>query len=106
MSNPTFPTHGTQQASLLALLLTGQPIEPLTSWNKLGIYRLAAVVLLLRESGWPIASVRLDVHNRFGDICHVAEYSLLPDAITTAGDAGRQFIEDERDAMRNRLRRA
>ena len=106
MSNPTFPAHGTQPARALSFLLTGNRLNPLEAWQRLGIYRIARSVFDLRALGWPVQTEHIDVGNRFGEVCHVAEYSLPPDAIATAGDAGRQFVEDEREAMRNLLQGA
>lgn len=106
MNNPTFPAHGTQPARALSFLLTGNRLNPLEAWQRLGIYKVARPVFDLRALGWPVQTEHINVGNRFGEVCHVAEYSLPPDAIAAAGDAGRQFVEDEREAMRNRLRRA
>jgi hypothetical protein len=70
------PAPGTQCARLLNYLRTGQSIDPLISWQALGIYRLGARIFDLRKAGWPIADVRKIVVNRFGEEAHVASYSL------------------------------
>lgn len=106
MNNWTYPTSGTQPARLLAFLLSGQHTNPLEAWQKLGIYKSARPVFDLRALGWPVRTEHIDVGNRFGEVCHVAEYSMPPEVIAAAGDAGHQFVEDEREVMRNRLRRA
>ena len=100
MSNPTFPAHGTQPARLLAFLMSGQHINPLEAWQKLGIYKSARPVFDLRALGWPVRTNHINVGNRFGEVCHVAEYSLPPEVIADAGDAGRQFVEQERNLLR------
>ena len=89
----SFPSFGTQPARLLIALLRGRRIDPLAGWRSLGIYRLSDTVLQLRKLGWPVITDRLDVCNKFGEPCHVAQYSLPADAIEQAGDAGATFIE-------------
>lgn len=88
---PSYPTTGTQAARLLAALLAGKEINPLVGWFSLGIYRLSDTVLRLRHLCWPIVTGRLDVKNRFGEECHVANYYLQPEAVECAGDRGREF---------------
>jgi len=100
MSNPTFPAHGTQPARALSFLLTGNRLNPLEAWQRLGIYRIARSVFDLRALGWPVQTEHIDVGNRFGEVCHVAEYHLPYEAIAAAGDAGRQFVEQERNLLR------
>jgi hypothetical protein len=51
-------------------------IDPLEAWTKLGIYRLAAVVHLLRQAGIKIKTERMEVSNRFNEVCNVANYVL------------------------------
>lgn len=36
--SPQFPPHGTQTARLLAVVLTGEKVNPLYGWKRLGIY--------------------------------------------------------------------
>lgn len=90
-----YPAHGTQPARLLAALLHGLNIEPLTAWKKLGIYRLADTVFQLRAIGWLVITERLDVTNRFREACRVAQYCLPEDAIGKAGNAGQDFAKHE-----------
>jgi len=65
-----------QNDRLLEYLETGKSINPLESWNKLGIYRLAARVKDLKDRGYVIYSDKTEVKNRFGENCKVAEYRL------------------------------
>lgn len=80
----TYPSIGTQPARLLAALLRGRRIDPLAGWRLLGIYRLSDTVLQLRKLGWPVVTDRLDVSNRFGEPCHVAQYSLPGEVVAAA----------------------
>lgn len=66
----------TQQARLMEHLELHSQIYPLEAWTKLGIYRLAAVVHLLRQAGIKIKTERMEVSNRFNEVCNVANYVL------------------------------
>ena len=92
------PCYGTQPARMLAALLHGSRIDPLTGWRRLGIYRLSDTVFQLRRAGWNVTTARKDVTNRFGEPCHVAIYSLPSEEIQRAGERGRAFAEH---ALRN-----
>ncbi|WP_414631197.1 helix-turn-helix domain-containing protein [Alcanivorax jadensis] len=64
-----------QSERLLERLKLG-PVNPLQAWQELGIYRLSARVMDLREAGHNIITVPANVTNRFGENCRVAEYHL------------------------------
>lgn len=66
----------TQKERLLDYLQQYGHINPLDAWKLLGIYRLSAVILDLRNEGHLIETERMDVKNRFGEKCHVAKYIL------------------------------
>jgi len=66
-----------QTKRLLDYLTANRSIDPLTAWTGLGIYRLAAVIFLLRQDGHQIITKRKDVLNTFNEKCTVAEYILL-----------------------------
>lgn len=100
--SPQFPAHGTQAARLLAVALTGEKVNPLAGWKRLGIYRLSDTKFRLKEMGWPFEAGRLDVENRFGEPCHVALYGLPQEAIAKAGDAGQAFACREFELMTRR----
>lgn len=53
-----------------------EPINPLEAWIELGIYRLSARVNDLKSSGHNITKRMVEVQNRFGEPCRVAQYSL------------------------------
>ncbi|MEY4592645.1 MAG: Helix-turn-helix domain [Pseudomonadota bacterium] len=72
----TEPNINTQAARLLTALQTGQKINPLDAWARLGIYRLADVVFQLRGMGHSIQTDTVSVLNRFGETCRVAGYWL------------------------------
>lgn len=97
MSALTFPHHGTQPARLLSALLLGQRVHPLAGWRKLGIYRLADTAFQLRGLGWPVVTGTLEVRNKFGEKCRVAEYRLEPETIDAVGEAGQEFAQRERE---------
>lgn len=65
----------TQCERLLSRLKEG-PINPMQAWQELGIYRLGARVFDLRADGHNVKKKTVTVHNRFGEPCRVAEYSL------------------------------
>lgn len=87
---PSYPASGTQPARLLAALLAGKEVNPLVGWLTLGIYRLSDTVYQLRNLGWPIITGRLDVKNRFGEQCRVANYHLPREAINFADDRDKE----------------
>jgi hypothetical protein len=93
----TFPNCQTQASRLLAALLGGQRVNPLAGWRQLGIYRLADTAFQLRKLGWPVVTGALEVPNRFGEKCRVAEYRLDPEAIDAAGQEAQDFAQRERE---------
>lgn len=66
----------TQSQRLEAYLNQHGRINPLVAWNELGIYRLSARLHELR-SRMTIETRSLEVTNRFGEACRVAEYVLI-----------------------------
>ena len=61
---------------LRAYLKTGNNINPLEAWRKLGIYRLSARVFDLREAGEDIKGELVEVRNQFGEPCRVKSYRM------------------------------
>lgn len=59
---------------LQAHLITG--INPLESWQNLGIYRLGARIFDLKKAGYNIIANSCEVTNRYGEKCRVACYRL------------------------------
>lgn len=70
------PNAGTQCQRLLEYLQNTGSINPLSSWQTLGIYRLSARIEDLRKAGYDITTTRIEVLNRFGERCKVAQYSI------------------------------
>ena len=69
----------TQKERLLNYLKRHGRINPLQSWQALGIYRLSAVILDLRKEGYDIETLNTPVSNQFGEKVHVATYVLHDD---------------------------
>lgn len=65
-----------QTERLLNYLRANGHIQPIEAWTELGIYRLSAVIKLLRDLGYDITSARISSMNRFGEPCSFAEYTL------------------------------
>ena len=65
-----------QKERLLNYLTDHKSINPIVSWNYLGIYRLSDVIYKLRKDGYDIKTNEVEVKNQFGEICRVANYEL------------------------------
>lgn len=51
-------------------------INAMEAWRECGVYRLSAVIYVLRhEHGYPISMRRVPVRNSFDEICLVGQYS-------------------------------
>jgi len=68
--------YNNQKERVIHYLNNYTSIDPLESWNELGIYRLSACIHTLRQEGYKIITKHKDVTNRFGEKCNVAEYHL------------------------------
>ena len=66
----------TQTERLSLYLEKNKTINPLQAWQHLGIYRLAAVVFILKSQGYKITTNKVKVKNQFNESCHVAQYEL------------------------------
>ena len=66
----------TQVERLLDYLKVNKVINPLTAWTELGIYRLSAVIFLLRKAGYEIETNLVEVRNKFNEPVMFAEYKL------------------------------
>lgn len=56
--------------------LERKSITSLEAFDKYGITRLSAVIFNLRDAGYDIGTEMIEVKNRYGDTCRVAEYTL------------------------------
>lgn len=65
------------QTERLHQWLKNNPIDPMTAWTELGIYRLSARINDLRNQGISIESGKKRVKNRFGEVCTVATYRIV-----------------------------
>ena len=104
MMTGTYPTHGTQTARFLALLLDGREVGPLAGWREIGIYRLADTKLQLRKAGWEVLKETQKRPNKFGESCAFACYYLPPEVIEAAGAEGQAFVQRETERMTEILR--
>lgn len=77
--NPSDELKNTQKSRVLNYLKKNKSIDPYTSWVELGIYRLAAVIHLLRKDNVSIKTERAAVKNKFNEECIVAKYQLNTD---------------------------
>lgn len=65
-----------QKERVMGWLETHATLNPLQAWTELGIYRLSAVICVLRKRGVPIEMEKRPVTNQFGEECRVGFYSL------------------------------
>ncbi len=75
---PTRPVDAAplSQADQTLLALFGGPVTPLQMMQRFGIMRLAPIVHNLRADGFKIETRMVQVQNRWGEPCTVAEYWL------------------------------
>ena len=66
----------TQEERVIDYLSKNLTINSIQALNELGIFRLASRVSNLKKQGHNIYSRMIPVTNRYGEKCHVSEYSL------------------------------
>lgn len=66
----------TQNQRVIEYLQRNGSITQLEAWTQIGVMRLASRISDLRSQGVSIAKRMIDVANRYGESCKVAEYSL------------------------------
>lgn len=66
-----------QKQRILRHLKRYAGIDPLTAWERCGVYRLGARIFDLRQDGYKILTSEKKVVNRFGEECKVAYYRLV-----------------------------
>ena len=64
------------QCERLLTALSNRAMTAVEIFQELGIYRASARVQDLRADGHVIHSTRITVHNKFGEPCLVAQYSI------------------------------
>lgn len=65
-----------QEERVLTYLQQNDEINPLSSWNVCGVYRLAAVIHQLKTKGYNIISSRKKALNQFNEYCNFSTYNL------------------------------
>lgn len=65
-----------QKERLLDYLGEHKTITSMQALNELGIYRLASRISNLKKEGYPVTSRMVPVKNRWGEVCHVSEYTM------------------------------
>lgn len=87
-----FPQASTVKGRVLGALLRGEQWTHLDGWNRTGSSRLAHHVYVLRAMGWPIEMIERQVKTAdAGRSATIGVYSLPPDVITEAGEAGQEY---------------
>jgi len=67
----------TQEERVINYLKDNSSINSIQALNELGIFRLASRVSNLKKQGHKITSRMIPVTNRYGEKCHVSEYSMV-----------------------------
>ena len=63
-------------AQVRAALEAGAALTALDAYHRWGVQHLASTIAHLKRKGIAINSERIEVRNRDGEACHVAQYSL------------------------------
>lgn len=66
----------TQKDRILHYLQSGQRLNRLVSWSRLGVLEAPARISELRADGHPIKTKMKTVHNRYGEKVSIAEWSI------------------------------
>jgi biotin operon repressor len=66
----------TQKDRILHYLQSGQRLNRLVSWSRLGVLEAPARISELRADGYPIKTQMKTVHNRYGEKVSIAEWSI------------------------------
>ena len=72
----TYKTLTVQEKRLLDYLKKNKSINPIMSWQALGIYRLSDVIFKLRNKGYEIETERKTVMNKWQEKTSFATYTL------------------------------
>lgn len=79
--NPVFPTPNTLPARCLGGMLNGQTYTHPEFQHVTGSWRLSAVVFVLKELGWPVASYDLPAPTKECPTRCISRYFLKPETI-------------------------
>ena len=66
-----------QEQRLISYLNKNQTITGIQALNELGIFRLASRISNLKKQGHKITSKMVPIKNRYGEKCHVSEYTMV-----------------------------
>lgn len=89
-----YPNVGTLPSRTLALLLQGHAITHRDFWLHAGTYRLSADIHQLRAMDWEIQDTPevVPTSDPTKRRAHIKRYYLPNDAISAAGEAGRDYV--------------
>lgn len=104
MSAPAYPNVGTMPSRALALLLQGGAITHRDFWLHAGTYRLSAAIHQARELDWDIQDTPevVPTSDPTKRRAHIKRYYLTNEAISAAGEAGRDFVRRVKEWERKR----
>lgn len=104
MNAPAYPNIGTLPSRTLALLLQGRAITHRDFWLHAGTYRLSADIHLLRAMGWDIQDTPevVPTSDPTRRRAHIKRYHLPNEAISAAGEVGRDFVQRVKEWERKR----
>jgi hypothetical protein len=104
MNAPAYPNIGTLPSRTLALLLQGTAITHRDFWLHAGTYRLSAAIHLLRAMGWDIQDTPevVPTSDPTKRRAHIKRYYLSNEAISAAGEAGRDYVRRVKEWERKR----
>ena len=94
MNAPLIRKFTPYRAARFLLLLQGNAITHREFWQRTGTYRLAALIFDLREKGWEIRDAKetVSMSDPTKRRAHVKRYFLQNEAITIAGESGKDFV--------------
>jgi|SRR3569833_1904681 len=104
MNAPAYPNIGTLPSRTLALLLQGKRITHRDFWLHAGTYRLSADIHLLRAMGWDIQDTPevVPTSDPTKRRAHIKRYYLPNEAISAAGESGRDYVRRVKEWERKR----
>lgn len=104
MNAPAYPNNGTMPSRALAMLLQGMAITHREFWLHAGTYRLSAAIHPLRKDGWDIQDTPevVPTSDPTKRRAHIKRYYLPNEAISAAGEAGRDYVRRVKEWERKR----
>ena len=104
MNAPACPKIGTLHSRALVLLLQGKAITHRDFWLHAGTYRLSSDIHLLRAMGWDIRDTPevVPTSDPTKRRAHIKRYYLTNEAISAAGEPGRDYVRRVKEWERKR----